>query len=141
MVFMEAELELEGRSMLFGRVDGQETIREKMQSILENSVLDTMQRAYTVKINEYTVNLRSSDEVLSLLNACLDEYDTEDIYTAELNVDPGRELNVLTASIRRSEELETEEGADGAGLSTFFEGSDHYGSGTGAFHHSQRTCL
>ena len=38
MVFMEAELELEGRSMLFGRVDGQETIREKMQSILENSV-------------------------------------------------------------------------------------------------------
>ena len=121
MVFMEAELELEGRSMLFGRVDGQETIREKMQSILENSVLDTLQRAYTVKINEYTVNLRSSDEVLSLLNACLDEYDTEDIYTAELNVDPGRELNVLTASIRRSEELETEEGAGGAGLSTFFE--------------------
>ena len=71
MVFMEVELELEGRSMLFGRVDGQETIREKMQSILENSVLDTLQRAYTVKINEYTVNLRSSDEVLSLLNACL----------------------------------------------------------------------
>ena len=36
-------------------------------------------------------------------------------------MDPGRELNVLTASIRRSEELETEEGAGGAGLSTFFE--------------------
>ena len=74
---MEADLELEGRSMLFGRLDGPDEVREAMQSILEGSVLDTLQRAYTVKINEYTVNLRSSSEVLSLLNACLDKYDTE----------------------------------------------------------------
>ena len=102
MVFTETELELEGQSMLFGRLDGQDTIRENMQRVLESSVLDTLQRAYTVKINEYTVNLRSSDEVLTLLNTCLDEYDTEDEYTVELNVDPGSELNVLTASIRRT---------------------------------------
>ena len=121
MVFMEADLELEGRSMLFGRLDGPDEVREAMQSILEGSVLDTLQRAYTVKINEYTVNLRSSSEVLSLLNACLDKYDTEDEYTAWLTVDPERELNVLTAVIRRTEELETDDEAEGAGLGAFFE--------------------
>lgn len=121
MVFMEADLELEGRSMLFGRLDGPDEVREAMQSILEGSVLDTLQRAYTVKINEYTVNLRSSSEVLSLLNACLDKYDTEDEYTACLTVDPERELNVLTAVIRRTEELETDDEAEGAGLGAFFE--------------------
>src|SRR5699024_5762912 len=91
------------------------------QRVLESSVLDTLQRAYTVKINEYTVNLRSSDEVLSLLNTCLDEYDTEDEYTVELNVDPGRELNVLTASIRRTEEVAADDVSEGAGLGAFFE--------------------
>ena len=106
---------------LFGRLDGQDTIRENMQRVLESSVLDTLQRAYTVKINEYTVNLRSSDEVLSLLNTCLDEYDTEDEYTVELNVDPGRELNVLTASIRRTEEVAAYDVSEGAGLGAFFE--------------------
>ena len=121
MVFTETELELEGQSMLFGRLDGQDTIRENMQRVLESSVLDTLQRAYTVKINEYTVNLRSSDEVLSLLNTCLDEYDTEDEYTVELNVDPGRELNVLTASIRRTEEVAADDVSEGAGLGAFFE--------------------
>ena len=121
MVFMDAELELTGRTMLFGRVDGQQTIQENMCGVLKKSVRSTLQRAYTVKINEYTVNLRSSDEVLSLLNACLDKYDPQDIYTVELNVAPGRELNVLTASIRRTEELEQEDGKLGAGLETFFE--------------------
>ncbi len=121
MVFLEADLELEGRSMLFGRLDGPDEVREAMQSILEGSALDTLQRAYTVKINEYTVNLRSSSEVLSLLNACLDKYDTEDEYTAWLTVDPERELNVLTAVIRRTEELETDDEAEGAGLGAFFE--------------------
>ena len=103
MIFMKAELECRGRTELFGRVDTREAIRDSLQAILEDSVLDTLQRAYTVKINEYTVNLRSSEEVLALLNACLDQYDAEDQYSAELKVDPGRELNVLTASVRRTE--------------------------------------
>ena len=120
MIFMKAELECRGRTELFGRVDTREAIRDSLQAILEDSVLDTLQRAYTVKINEYTVNLRSSEEVLALLNACLDQYDAEDQYSAELKVDPGRELNVLTASVRRTEELEEEDSAGGAGLEAFF---------------------
>ena len=120
MVFAETELEYRGRTELFGRVDTREGIRDQLQGILEDSVLDILQRAYTVKINEYTVNLRSSGEVLELLDACLDRYDTKDQYTVELNVDPGRELNVLTASVCRTEELEEGESREGAGLEAFF---------------------
>ena len=121
MLFLDAELELDGRSVLFGRVDEARDIQANMKSILEKSVRSTMQRAYTVKINEYTVNLRSSDEVLSLLNACLDKYDPQNEYTVELKADPGRELNVLTASICRTQELEEDGGSSGAGLEAFFE--------------------
>ena len=121
LVFLDAALELKGRTMLFGTLDEPDAVRENMRGILGKSVRDTLQRAYTIKINEYTVNLRSSSEVLSLLNACLDKYDPEDIYTVELNVDPGRELNVLTASIRRTEELEADAALQEAGLGAFFE--------------------
>lgn len=120
MVFLEAELTLNGRTELFGRVDGPQTIRENMRSVLENSVSDTRQQAYTVKINEYTVNLRTSDEVLALLNACLEEYDTQGRYTAGLSVDSGRELNVLTAFVRPAQEPEEEEAEGKAGLEAFF---------------------
>ena len=42
-----------------------------------SSSQQTLHRSYTVKINEYTVNLSSKDEVLELLHSSIDKYDTE----------------------------------------------------------------
>ena len=67
LVFMTADLELQGKSMVFGAVDSDRTIRQNMKDVLKDSICKTLQHAYTVKINEYTVNLKTSGEVLSLL--------------------------------------------------------------------------
>lgn len=122
MVFLKADLRLEGESVVFGTVDGRNAIGENMRGVLEQSRYETLQHAYTVKINDYTVNLRNSDEVLELLNTCLDQYDPNDEFTVELVVDPERELNVLTTSVCRTEEQAQQEGtAASAGVGAFFE--------------------
>ena len=65
--------------------------------------------SFTLKcqvVNEYSVNLASSDEVKELLNAALNKYHTKDEYSVELVLDPTRELHVLTAQINKKEEKE-----------------------------------
>lgn len=118
MVFMDADLTFEGRACLFGTINGERSIRANMKEVLEGSVRQTLQRAFTVKINEYTVNLRTSKEVLTLLQECLNRYDPEGEYAVDLVVDPDRELNVLTTSIRPSEQ-EQEQTRLCAGLDAF----------------------
>ncbi len=123
LVFLAAELELTGMQMNFGVVDSKSVIRDKMLDVLSESRLETLLRAYTVKINEYTVNLAASEDVLALLRACLDKYDIKREYSVELLMDPERQLTVLTPAIRLTEEVEKEETAVplSAGISAFAE--------------------
>ena len=122
LVFMTANLELQGRRMVVGRVDSEKTIRSNMEEVLNSSICKTLQHAYTVKINEYTVNLKTSDEVLALLYACLEKYDPTGEYVVDLVVDPVRELNVLTTSICKAEERKSPDDVEiSAGVGLFLE--------------------
>lgn len=110
LVMLEAEVSVEGHEVYFGEVDSEETIVANMVQVLKASEKETLNRSYTVKINDFTANLASSEEVIRLLDAVLDEYDTEDNYSAHLIMDPTRELNVLTTQItNRDEERKKEE--------------------------------
>ncbi len=103
-VLFEAEVSVEGEEVFFGRVDSAEEIISNMEQVMRDSEKETLLRSYTVKINEFTVNLASSEDVLHLLNAVLDKYDTENRYDVSLIRDPSRELNVLTTRITDREE-------------------------------------
>ena len=105
LILIDAVLETKGEEVLVGRVDSQSQIRRKMLSVLRSETKETLNRSYTVKINEYTVNLASSEEVIALLQAAIDKYDMQGIYNAQLVVDPTRELNVLTAEMITREEV------------------------------------
>ena len=112
LVFMKTELALEGREVLFGEIGREEDIVEQMQAVMENSREETMQQAYTVKINNYTVNLSSMDEVQELLQAAVSKYDSTDSYGVEMIHDTDRELNVLTTKVYseiEAEEVKTQE--------------------------------
>jgi murein DD-endopeptidase MepM/ murein hydrolase activator NlpD len=111
LVLVEANLETQGREVLFGKVDSGETIISNMAEVLAGDVRETLNRSYVVKINELMVNLASKEEVLSLLQAALDKYDSEGegSYTAELGIDPTRELPVLTAQVISDEEAQQQE--------------------------------
>ena len=99
LLFVEANLEAQGEEVVWGRLDSEDTVLENMTAVLEKSILQTMHRSYTVKVNEYMVSLSSLDEVVSLLQAAVDKYDTEGNFQVNLSYDNSREFSVLTTDI------------------------------------------
>lgn len=123
MVFIPVEVSVTGQEVLVGQVDSRRQLYTNIKNVLSDSVMQTLKHAYTVKINEYMVNLGSSRDVLALLEEALHKYDTEKEYEVSLIVDPDRELNVLTTSIQRKggEERQEHAAGQGAGLDSFYD--------------------
>lgn len=111
LVLVDSNLETQGSEVLWGKVDEPDKIVDQMAEVLATDVKETLHRSYVVKINEYMINLSSQGEVTSLLQAALDKYDSEGRYQVELQLDPSRELPVLTTHILTEEEVveETQE--------------------------------
>lgn len=110
LVFMEVDMTIQGEELLWGHVDDEEQVRANMLSMLEDSVIQTMRRSYTVKVNEYTVNLDSREAVKELLQAAVSKYDSEGRFEIALEQDYDREFNVLEALIVETQELTEQEG-------------------------------
>lgn len=109
LVFMKTELSLEGKEVLFGEVSREKEMVELMKTVMDGSREETMQHAYTVKINNFTVNLSSMEEVQQLLQAAVNKYDSTDSYGVEMVQDTERELNVLTTNVYSEIEAKEEE--------------------------------
>ena len=109
LIYAKMDLEIEGKRVIFGKIDSERTLLNRVAGVLQENSIQTLQKAYTVKVNEYSVNLATSDEVKALLDAALNKYDAKDEYSVELVLDPTRELHVLTAQINKKEEQEKEE--------------------------------
>lgn len=109
LVFMEAELSVEGEEILWGHVDDEQDVLGRMETVLRSDVIETMQRSYTLKVNNYMVNLASLDEVVALLQAGIDKYDSEGEFRVQLAYDANREFSVLAPSVESDFESETEE--------------------------------
>lgn len=104
LIFMDTNLEIEGKEVLWGRVDSASEIKRNLEKVLRSSVKETLHRSYTVKANEYTVNLSSIEDVRTLLQASLDKYAAEDKFRVELALDATREFNVLTTYVMEKQE-------------------------------------
>ncbi len=123
LIFIDAELTLEGEEVLWGRVDSEEELLANMEAALRKGVRQTTHRSYTMKVNEYMVNLASVEEVQQLLQAAVDKYDTEDKFHVELVHDTERELGVLTTEVvdlSQQEDRQTENSYTEAGIQLLF---------------------
>lgn len=110
-VFIEVpNLTYIGEEVIMESVDADDVIIERMKEILSGSRVETMEHAYSVKVNGTVVNLQSAEEVTRMFQDAVNVYDTGNYYTVELVKDDSRELGVLTARIVREEE--TEESTD-----------------------------
>lgn len=107
LVFMEAKLEINGEEVLWGQVDDQEIVLENMETALRGSIQETMHRSYTLKVNEYIVNLASVEEVGQLLQAAVDKFDSDGKFRVDLVYDNNREFNVLTTNVVDSTQEES----------------------------------
>lgn len=109
MVLADSDVTFDGKEVLWGKIDEDSGIIDNMASAIRGSIKETLNRSYTVKINEYTVNLSSTEEVLALLQAALEKYDAKREHYVDLVMDPDRELNVLTTAIYGAKEAGQEE--------------------------------
>lgn len=105
IIFMDADLSVRGEEVIWGKLDDKEDLLSRMRNVLQQNIKETMHRSYSLKVNEYMVNLGSPGEVQALLQAAIDKYATEDLFRVELVRDTGRELSVLTAEVVEKEEL------------------------------------
>lgn len=99
LVLMDVDMSYTGEELLWGTVDEESLVRDNMERVLRGSVIETMQQAYTLKVNDYMVNLASVEEVEQLLQAAVDKYDSSGQFGIELTQDNSREFNVLSANI------------------------------------------
>ncbi len=104
-----ANISVKGDNVLWGEVESANSVSEKMQDVLNASKKSTLNRAYSIKINEFSVNLASIDEVMTLLRTSISKYDTEDQYDIKLVMDPTREVNVLMPQVLSREEVKRDE--------------------------------
>ncbi len=101
LVLVDSEVVLSGSTDVVGQVDERETIVNNIYNVMHDNVMKTKQPAFEVKINEFTVNLKSIDDVIALLNASKEEYDPDSEWKVWLVTDNTRELNVLTTKIEK----------------------------------------
>ena len=104
LVFVDAQLTTEGKELYLGRVDSEETVVNNMCQVLRSYRITDRNLAYTIKINEFTVNIASAEGVNCILQAALNKYDSAGEFKVELVLDPNREINVLTTKITTSEQ-------------------------------------
>lgn len=127
LVLINADIVLRGSTEVFGKINTDEEIEENVYNLMIESGVHTKEPAYEVKINKFTVKLKTADEVLQLLDAAKNMYDTDDLYSVDLVLDPTRELDVLTTQMSRNEgdskkdDDESENTMPKAGMSQKFE--------------------
>lgn len=120
LIFMNVEMSTRGEEILYGYVDDRDQVYQNMMDVLEECVLETKHHAYTVKVDEYTVNLSDATQVVALLEAAINKYDTEDEFDIALVQDTDREFNVLQAKVVSKEEEQAAE-EESVVKSTFLE--------------------
>ncbi len=103
LTFIDADMTVKGEAVLWGKLDEEEALLNRMQEVLEQNVLETMQRSYTLKVNEYVVNLGSAEQVQELLQTAVDKYDTEGLFGVELMRENNRAFSMLTAQVSERE--------------------------------------
>ena len=77
----------------------QADLEQVIYDLLQEKVKTAKQKYYLVKVNEFTVNLASMDEVKEVLNTALAVYDPESRFHVEVVSDNSRELNAFMVQV------------------------------------------
>lgn len=124
LVLIDVDMNLEGQAVLWGRIDDEELLKERMRQILQANIKETMHRSYVMKVNNYMVNLGSREEVEQLLQIAVNKYDDEGKYQVELVHAEGREFNVLTAQVHDTRAEEEAEALEANAMPSMMGGID-----------------
>lgn len=104
LVLINCDIRTNLKTDVFNQTDDEETVISNIYRVFSENVYKTKEPVYEVKINEFTVNLRTAAEVDKLLKKSKEQYDEAGDYSVDLVLDPTRELNVLTAHMYKTSE-------------------------------------
>lgn len=103
LVFADVEMDVkevdEYGVWAIGSVDNPEVVRDNMRTVVSACVKETMRHSYVVKVDDYMINLGSIEDVQTLLQTAVNQFDTEGRFKVELSQNSEREFNVLKAQI------------------------------------------
>lgn len=111
LVLTNSDVVMRGSTEIFGSVDSDDTFINNIYEVYKQGAVKTKESAYEVKINTFTVNLKTADEVVKLLETAKNMYDDAELYEVNLITDTTRELDVLTTKLEKTADKkeETEE--------------------------------
>lgn len=110
LVLMDVEMTYVGEEMMYGYVDDPQEVYGNIRQVLQSSVQETDVRSYTLKMDQYMVNLASIEELEELLQAVISKYDSEGKFGVDIVQDESRLFNVLTVNaVDRQRQLEARE--------------------------------
>ncbi len=103
VVMIEAATEIVGEEVLVSKTDNEDEMLVKIVDEYRNSIKETLQHSYTVKIDDYMVNVSSSEAVVELLEASIDKYAEPDAFSVSLASDSSREIPVFVPVVTKNE--------------------------------------
>lgn len=99
LVLANVDCDFQQVDKLVGSTLGQQELQSVIYDLMQEKVKTAKQKYYLVKVNEFTVNLASMDEVKALLTAALAPYDPDGMFQVEVISDTSRELNAFTIQV------------------------------------------
>ena len=102
-----------GEEAVFRKNDTDKEIIRNMTEVMQTHTKKARRTAYTMKVRGITVNMANADEIKELLQRAIEKYDPDNTYEVVMEKDADRDLNVLTASIRKKSPEEADEPAIG----------------------------
>ncbi len=118
LVLANVDCDFQQVDKLVGSTLGQQELQSVIYDLMQEKVKTAKQKYYLVKVNEFTVNLASMDEVKALLTAALAPYDPDGMFQVEVISDTSRELNAFTIQVIPKGEIPE---GDGLKALDFFE--------------------
>ncbi|PXV91789.1 murein DD-endopeptidase MepM/ murein hydrolase activator NlpD [Lachnotalea glycerini] len=103
IVYMDYQLDIIADKKLIGKIDDMEAVKKNVYNELNASIVETKQKAYTVKIDDFSITLPSKEAVIELLNAAKNKYDEKNEFSIELVLEENKELDVMEPSIVKME--------------------------------------
>lgn len=126
LVLANVECDFEQVDKLVGTTLEQDELQGVIHDMLQEKVKTAKQKYYIVKVNEFTVNLASMDEVKALLTAALEAYDPDGLFQVEVISDNSRELNAFTVQVVPKGEIPEGDGLKNLGFAEKVEIAEAY---------------
>lgn len=125
IVLIDATNDVVGSEVLVGKTDDHDELVKKVEEKYRASIKETMRHSYTIKIDDFMVNVSSADDVRAILKASIEAYVEPGMFETDMVSDSDREVPVYVPRITKVVKEDTDNAVHTA--ADFLDGDGIYG--------------